>query len=86
MLKEKTVEFHQAKVEITRVNSLTGESETFFTYPTIGLDKIKTDRPTGMDWFKAVASDWNTLVKNVASSRVVADWGIQSATRRYKAK
>ena len=46
MLKEKTVEFHQAKVEITRVDSLTGESETFFTYPTIGLDKIKTDQPT----------------------------------------
>ena len=86
MLKETTVEFHQAKVEITRINSVTGESETFFIYPTIGLGKIKTDRPTGIDWFKASASDWDTSIKKVASSRVVADWGIQSATRRYKAK
>ena len=86
MLKQRTVEFYQAKVEITRINSLTGESETFSTYPTIGLDKIKTDRPTGLDWFKASASDWNTSIKKVASSRVIADWGIQSATTRYKAK
>jgi hypothetical protein len=82
MLKQRTVEFHQAKVEITRINSVTGESETFFTYPTIGFGYVSKDnRPTGLDWFKAVASDWNTSVKNVASSRVVADWGIQSATR-----
>ena len=86
MLKPITVEFYQAKVEITRINSVTGESETFFTYPTIGLGKVKTDRPTGMDWFKVSASDWDTSIKKVASSRVVADWGIQSATRRYKAK
>tara|TARA_R110000765_G_scaffold141838_2_gene242876 strand:+ start:345 stop:605 length:261 start_codon:yes stop_codon:yes gene_type:complete len=86
MLKPITVEFYQANVEITRINSLTGESETFSTYPTIGLDKIKTDRPTGMDWFKVSASDWDTSHKKVASSRVLADWGIQSATTRYKAK
>ena len=86
MLKPITVEFYQAKVEITRINSVTGESETFFTYPTIGLGKVKTDRPTGMDWFKVSASDWDTSIKKVASSRVVADWGIQSATRRYKAR
>jgi hypothetical protein len=86
MLKPITVEFYQAKVEITRINSVTGESETFFTYPTIGLGKIKTDRPTGMDWFKVSVSDWDTPIKKVASSRVVADWGIQSATRRYKAR
>tara|TARA_R110002051_G_scaffold321800_1_gene410465 strand:+ start:52 stop:300 length:249 start_codon:yes stop_codon:yes gene_type:complete len=82
MLKPITVEFHQAKVEITRINSVTGESETFFTYPTIGFSKVnKNTRPTGMDWFKASANDWNTSIRKVASSRVVADWGIQSATR-----
>jgi|TARA_R110000824_G_scaffold18018_3_gene72026 hypothetical protein len=81
MIKPFTVEFHQAEVEITRINSVTGEKETFSTYPTIGLDKIKTEKPTGIDWFEVVASDWDTPTKKVASSRVVADWGIQSATR-----
>jgi hypothetical protein len=82
MLKQITVEFHQAKVELTRVNSVTGESETFFAFPTIGFSKVNADsRPTGMDWFKQVASDWNTSVKVVERVQVVSDWGIQSATR-----
>jgi hypothetical protein len=81
MLKQRTVEFHQAKVELTRVNSVTGESETFFAYPTIGFGKVNADtRPTSMDWFKEVASDWNTSIKIVERVQVVADWGIQSAT------
>jgi hypothetical protein len=82
MLKQRTVEFHQAKVELTRVNSVTGESETFFAFPTIGFDSVNAgSSPTSMDWFKAVASDWNTSIKTVERVQVVADWGIQSATR-----
>ena len=82
MLKPITVEFHQAKVEINRIHAVTGEKETFFTYPTIGFAKVsRNTKPTGLDWFEAVANDWNTSTKNVASARVVADWGIQSATR-----
>ena len=82
MLKQITVEFHQAKVKLTRVNSVTGESETFFAYPTIGFSKVNADTsPDGMDWFKQVASDWNTSIKIVERVQVEADWGIQSATR-----
>ena len=82
MLKPITVEFHQAKVELTRVNSVTGESETFFAFPTMGFGKVNADsRPTSMDWFKQVASDWSTSIKIVERVQLVDDWGIQSATR-----
>jgi|TARA_R110002051_G_scaffold244025_1_gene303980 hypothetical protein len=82
MLKQITVEFHQAEVKLTRVNSVTGKSETFSTYPTIGFRKVNADtKPDGMDWFKQVASDWNTSEWSVERVQVQADWGIQSATR-----
>jgi hypothetical protein len=79
MLRERTIEFHQAKVEITRWNSITHTEEKFFALPTIGVDKKAN--PTELDFCEQALSDWRNPRKPISLITFETHHGIQSATR-----
>jgi hypothetical protein len=80
MLKEKTVEFHQARVEITRLDTISNKQEKFFALPTISVDQKAN--PTELDFCEQAHKDWANPAKPISLVTFETHHGIQSATRK----
>ena len=80
MLKQKTVEFHEGKVEITRWNSITKQEEKFFALARIGVTKIAN--PTELDFCEKAFASWKNPRKPITLVTFQSHHGIQSATTR----
>tara|TARA_R110002012_G_scaffold30004_2_gene91693 strand:- start:328 stop:567 length:240 start_codon:yes stop_codon:yes gene_type:complete len=78
MLKQRTVEFSEAKVEITRWNSITKQEEKFFALAHIGVTKIAN--PTELDFCEKAFADWKNPRKPIQLVTFQSHHGIQSAT------
>jgi len=79
MLKQRTIEFSEAKVEITRWNSITKQEEKFFALARIGV--TKKAKPTQLDFCEKAFADWKNPRKPIKLVTFESHHGIQSATR-----
>jgi len=79
MIKTVTVEFNEAKVEITRWNSITKQEEKFFALARIGV--TKKANPTELDFCEKAFADWKHPRKPIKLVTFESHHGIQSATR-----
>lgn len=78
MLKQRTVEFHEGKVEITRWNSITKKEEKFFALARISV--TKKAKPTQLDFCEKAFADWKNPRKPIKLVTFESHHGIQSAT------
>lgn len=78
MLKQRTAEFHQARVEITRWNSISKQEEKFFTPARISV--TKKANPTELDFCEKAFANWKNPRKPITLVTFDRHHGIQSAT------